>query len=55
MPEKPERNVEAPEKPASPSANVTLPPIDATPEEIAQALVRGSRPRPPDAEESADS
>ena len=35
--------------------NVALPPVDATPEEIAQALVRCSRPRPPDAEESDDS
>ena len=38
-----------------PPLNVALPPVDATPEEIAQALVRCSRPRPPDAEESDDS
>ena len=43
MPEKPERNVEAPEKPDRPSGNITLPPIDATPEEIAQVLFQ----RPP--------
>ena len=34
------------------SLNVTLPPIDATPEEIAQALVRAPPPRRPDTEES---
>ena len=43
MPEKPERNVEAPEKPDRPSGNVALPPIDAEPEEIVQALFQ----RPP--------
>ena len=45
MPEKPERNVEAPEKPDRPSGNVALPPIDAEPEEIVQALFQ----RPPKA------
>ena len=43
MPERPERNVEAPEKPYKPSSNVALTPIHATPEEIAQTLFQ----RPP--------
>ena len=34
--------------------NVTLPPIDATPEEIAQALVRQPLFQRPKAEESGD-
>ena len=40
-----------PEKPTPAPPNVMLPPIDATPEEIAQALVR----RRPEAEDSGDS
>ena len=40
MSEKPGRNVEAPEKPGKPSSSVTLPPVNATPEEIAKALFR---------------
>ncbi len=43
MPEKLTRSPDGSKEIEKPSANVTLPPIDATPEEIAQALVR----RPP--------
>ena len=55
MPEKPERNVEAPEKPDRPSGNVALPPVDATPEEIAQALVRETPPQRQEVKEPGDS
>ena len=55
MPEKPERNVEAPEKPDRPSGNVALPPVDATPEEIAQTLFQRPPLKKPEAEESDDS
>ena len=40
MPEKPERDDKATGKPAKGPDSITLPPIDATPEEIARALVR---------------
>ena len=55
MPEKPERNVEAPEKPDRPSGNVALPPIDATPEEIAHALFQRPPLKKPKAEDTDDS
>ena len=40
MPEKPPRSPDGSKKTDKPSSNVTLPPVDATPEEIAQALFR---------------
>ena len=55
MSEKPGRNVEAPEKPGEPSSSVTLPPIDATPEEIAQTLFQRPPLKKPKAEKSGDS
>ena len=55
MPEKPERNVEAPEKPDRPSGKVALPPIDATPEEIAHALFQRPPLKKPKDEDSGES
>ena len=43
-----------PAKSDAASPNVMLPPIDATPEEITQALVRVPQPKRPEAEEAGD-
>ena len=52
MAQKPSRNAGTPEKPDKPSANVTLPPIDAEPEEIARALFQRPPLKRPDPKET---